>query len=247
MNGGRVDPIAEVGDHAPVRWRLLAAIGAVLLVSNVVVNGFLPAAAYVPWNLTIAAFVVLIARRGGLTWADVGLARPTMARSLRWGATGAAVVVVVFVIAVSLPSTRALFVDARAGDESVRDLLYHAVIQIPLGTVVLEEVAFRGVLPAVLGLRGVATWRWVPVVGASLLFGLWHVLPSLDLAAANTAVDDTVGGSLPLTVALAVIGTTAAGIFLCRLRWLGRGILAPVLVHLATNSTGFTIAWFIAR
>jgi membrane protease YdiL (CAAX protease family) len=247
MNGRRGDPSADGADAAPVRWRLLGAIGAVLVVSNIVVNGFLPAAAYVPWNLTIAAIVLVLARRGGLTWADVGLYRPSMTRALKWGAAVAAIVVIVYVVAVTLPLTKELFVDARAGDDSVADLLYHAVIQIPLGTVVLEEVAFRGVLPAVLGLRGVATWRWLPIVGASVLFGLWHVLPSLDLVAANAGVEDALGDSRVLTVILAVVGTTVAGVVLCRLRWLGRGLLTPVIVHLATNSTGFTIAWFIAR
>jgi len=229
-----------------VRWRLLALVVAVLVVSNIVVNRFLPAVAYVPWNLGVAALVVVLARTE-LAWPDLGLDRSTVRRSLRWGAAGAAAVAVVYVIALAVPATRSLFDDARAGDDGVRDLLYHALVQIPLGTVVLEEVAFRGVLPAVLGLRGVAGWRWPPVLAASLLFGLWHVLPSLDLAAANAGVQDAVGGSPVLTVTLAVLGTTIAGVFLCRWRWLGRGLLAPVLVHVATNSTGFTIAWFLAR
>jgi membrane protease YdiL (CAAX protease family) len=247
MTGGRGDPKADVAPEPGVQWRVLAVVVALLAVSNVIVNRFLPAAVYVPWNLAVVVLLVLLARRAGLTWPDLGLDRRTVGRSVRWGAAVAAVIVTGYVVAIALPATRALFDDARAGDERILDLLYHALVQIPLGTVLLEEVAFRGVLPALLGLRGAASWRWAPVVGASVLFGLWHVLPSLNLAAANQGVEDAVGGSLGLTVALAVLGTTIVGVFLCRLRWLGRGLLAPVIVHLVTNSSGFTIAWFMAR
>ena len=55
------------------------------------------------------------------------------------------------------------------------------------------------------------------------------------------------GDSALLIAALAVLGTTVVGVVLCRLRSLGRGLLAPVIVHLATNSSGFTIAWFMSR
>lgn len=247
MTGRRGDPTvpapAPGAGGVAVRWPLLALVVVVLLASNVVVNRVVPTAAYVPWNLGVAALLVVVARRAGLGWSDLGLHRPTMRRSLWWGVAGAAAVGAVYVLALVLPWTSELFVDARAADRGVPDLLYHSMIQIPLGTVMLEELAFRGLLPAVLGSRDVATWHWHAVLGASVLFGLWHVLPSLDLAAVNTGVQGAVGANEVLAVALAVLGTTVAGVFLCWWRWLGRGLLAPVLVHVATNSLGYAIAW----
>jgi len=56
-------------------------------------------------------------------------------------------------------------------------------------------------------------------------------------------VQGAVGANEVLAVALAVLGTTIAGVFLCWWRWLGRGLPAPVLVHVATNSLGYAIAW----
>jgi CAAX protease family protein len=57
--------------------------------------------------------------------------------------------------------------------ESGWALAYHACVRIPLGTVVLEEVAFRSVLPALAARRyGISGG----VLIASALFGLWHVL-----------------------------------------------------------------------
>lgn len=60
-------------------------------------------------------------------------------------------------------------------------LLWLALIRIPLGTVVLEEVAFRGVLPALFG--GGERWKWTAVLGAAAaviaighLSGRWWTL-----------------------------------------------------------------------
>lgn len=248
MTGSRGDPtVPPTGAGvAAARWPLLAAVVAVLLVSNIVVNRFLPSAAYVPWNLAVAALLLWLARRAGLGWSDLGLHQPTLPRSVRWGCAAAAAVGAVYALALMLPWTATLFDDARAADPGVAELLYHAVIQIPFGTVVLEEVAFRGVLLAGLGVRGVSTWHWPAALGASVLFGLWHVLPSLDLATANSGVHDAMEVNTVLTVVLAVLATTVAGLFLCWWRWLGRGLLAPVLVHVATNSFGYAIAWSLA-
>ena len=243
MTGRRGAPTADQAASDGVQWRLVVVVVGLLLASNVIVNRLLPSAAYVPWNLAVAAALVVLARRADLRWTDLGWHRPTVARSLRWGALGVAVVAGAFVVALALPATRALFEDTRAGDRDVLDLIYHVGVQIPLGTVLLEEVAFRGVLPAAFGLRGVQTWRWRPMLAASVLFGLWHVLPSLELETTNEGVVDALGRNSAITVLLAVIGATVAGVVLCRVRWLGRGILAPVLVHLATNTLGFSIAW----
>jgi membrane protease YdiL (CAAX protease family) len=61
---------------------------------------------------------------------------------------------------------------------------YQTLVRIPLGTVVLEEVAFRGV---VLGLGGSAYgWVWATVLSAAL-FGMWHALPARDLVRLNPA------------------------------------------------------------
>ena len=72
-------------------------------------------------------------------------------------------------------------------------MLWVVLVQIPLGTVVLEEVAFRGVLPALMGASPAIRWRWVPVLGASILFGLWHILPSIGIDNANAAVGGALG------------------------------------------------------
>ena len=103
-----------------------------------------------------------------------------------FGLIGLTVVGIGFGIAMAVPDLRTLFDDGRLGTLGLGTLLWVTLVRIPLGTVLLEEVAFRGVLPALFG--GGERWRWGPVLATSALFGLWHVLPSLALTQ-NAAVD----------------------------------------------------------
>jgi uncharacterized protein len=61
-------------------------------------------------------------------------------------------------------------------------MMLTAFVLIPIGTVLLEEVAFRGVL---WGLLPTARGTAVATIGSSVLFSLWHVLPSLGLDSDN--------------------------------------------------------------
>jgi membrane protease YdiL (CAAX protease family) len=121
------------------------------------------------------------------------------------------------------------------------------VLAIPLGTVVLEEVAFRGALPAVLA-REWTTLR--AVVASSALFGVWHVLPSWGIGDVNPVVDDILGdrwiGRL-ISVGVAVIGTFVVGLWWSFVRYRSGSLLAPVLAHVGTNSLAYAIAWIVTR
>jgi membrane protease YdiL (CAAX protease family) len=91
-----------------------------------------------------------------------------------------------------------------------------------------------------------ATWASIT---SSVLFGLWHILPSLRLGHTNQAVGDAVGvGTLGriLTVA-AVVGFTAlAGLLLCELRRRSGSLLAAAALHWATNGLGLLLAAALA-
>ena len=54
-------------------------------------------------------------------------------------------------LAVPMPVFNDLYHDKRVGRAFGR-VLYQALVRIPLGTALLEEVAFRGVLPALFAL-----------------------------------------------------------------------------------------------
>lgn len=216
---------------------------ALLAVSTVLTNRVLPGWAYPVTGAATAMALIVLARRNGLSLAAIGLDRATFRRSALFGLTGFAVVLIGFAVAVAVPALRGLFHDGRIGSPGFGQLLWLALIRIPLGTVLLEEVAFRGVLPALLGAG--KRWRWGPVLGAAGLFGLWHLLPSLALMR-NTAVHATFGG-LPLAVVslLAMLAAAGAGVLLHWWRHTGRGLTAPMMIHLATNSGGLVFAWLM--
>lgn len=225
-----------------LRLRLgLIVVVAILAGSNLVSNRVLTGLAYVPWNLAVAGLLLFVARRCGLSWADLGLQNRRLRRGLFVGAIAASLVVLIYTIGWALPATRPAFDDQRAA-VSFQALLFAGLIQIPLGTVVLEEVAFRGVLPALFGGRRF----WPAALASSALFGFWHVLPSLGVGAANAAVGATVGGiGLLAQTALVVLAMTAAGMLLMAYRRWGGHLVTPAIAHVATNSLGLLIAWLV--
>jgi membrane protease YdiL (CAAX protease family) len=145
-----------------------------------------------------------------------------------------------------VPATRPWFADARVNRDATWLLLYTTLVRIPLGTVVLEETLFRGVLLG-LGVRRWSTGR--AIAFSSVLFGLWHVLPAFGLSA-NPATASLAGaGAVGRTVSilLAVASTAAVGALWCWLRLRSGSLLAPVLVHVASNSFGYLLAWLVLR
>lgn len=198
-------------------------------------------AAYVPLNLAATAVILAAARRHGLSWAELGLRRDRARAGLLWGAAVAAVVAVGLAIAVAVPSLHPLLDDARVRRLDPGGVAYHALVRIPLGTVVLEEVAFRGALFAAFA-RGSDRLRAAAL--SSVVFGLWHVRPTLDALDANDVVGDPLARAG--AVAAAVVATTAAGMFFCLLRARSGSTLAPIVAHIATNSLA-TIASALVR
>ena len=181
-----------------------------------------------------AALLLWLARLAGLSWAELGLGPGTWRSGLRWAGAVIAVVAVVLAAGAALPLTRAAFRDSRYHLDLAQALLT-AFVLIPLGTVLLEEVAFRGVLWGLFRrLRGTVA----ATAASSALFGVWHVLPSLGLAASNEAVGGAVGtgrSAQAVTVLGTVLFTAAAGVVFCELRRRSGSLLAPAGLHWAVN------------
>lgn len=235
--------------HRPARRRYagLAVVIVLLVFSNLMANRVIAPWAYIPWNFSMAMVLLLVAHRAGAGPVAVGLGIRHWHRPVGIGMLLAALTALVFATGMLIPGVRQAFVDTRAASSSVWTMLYQVLIRIPLGTVVIEEVAFRGVLPALMGASPAIRWRWGPVLDASLLFGLWHILPSIGIATGNEAVRNALGGDQLVTTLLAVGSMTLAGVLLCALARLGKGIKTTMLLHWATNSLRFVAAWLVMR
>jgi hypothetical protein len=236
--GTRQEPPVHPGRSLRRRLGLFSAI-VILAASNVVSNRVWPEG-YVPWNLAVTALLIVLARRCGIGLADLGLDRARLRRGLTFGALALGVVAALYLVAVAIPATRAAFDDVRAAG-TLGAVLFAALVRIPFGTVVLEETAFRGVLPALVG----GGW-WRRTLVSSALFGLWHVLPATGVSSANAAVGEYVGGwGILAQCGLAVLATFAVGILLSAWQRWGGHLATPMLAHLATNSLGVLIAWWM--
>ncbi|MGY2067024.1 CPBP family intramembrane glutamic endopeptidase [Blastococcus sp. SYSU DS0619] len=188
---------------------------------------------YVAVNLAATGLVLVAARCVGFTWQELGFDRRRARAGLRWGGVCVAVVAAGYAAGLSIPAVRPLLADARLADAGSAEVAYQTLIRIPLGTVLWEEIAFRGVLLAAL-LRLVSPRA--AVVASAALFGLWHIRPTLSATTANALTDGSAG--LVVAVLLGCAFTAAAGVLFAWLRLRSGSLLAPVLLHLATNSLG---------
>lgn len=220
-----------------------AALGAVL-VSLVVVNVWVhvgPRRAHLVTGPLGAIALLAVGRVAGLSWASLGLSVSQLLPGLAYGAVAAGAIALVYVIGMAVPLTRRAFLDTRY-QIPMRAAVLMSLVTIPLATVVFEEVAFRSVL---WGLLEADHGTAVATVLTSALFGLWHVLPALDVTGTSTAISD--GGRPPrrrvlLTILGTVLFTALAGVVFAELRRRSDSLVAPVLLHWATNGLAVVAA-----
>lgn len=237
----------EATTRPTIGWGHVAVVVGLLALSNVMTNRVLPGFLYVPWSVGMVVLLVWYAVTvDGRHPFELGFDPRALRSGLAWGGLAFGVVLGGLLLAAALPVTRPLFEDDRVGDVPLVGMLYQTVLRIPLGTVLLEETAFRGVL---LGMLMVRTTMWRGVFWSSALFGVWHVLPAIGIEEVNPLLEDALGGGLGrvFAVAGAVVFTAAAGYLFCFLRLRSGSIVAPVLLHVATNSLGFVISWCVIR
>jgi membrane protease YdiL (CAAX protease family) len=218
--------------HRARTIRFALVVAAVAIVWNLVGNLVLPGAWYVPANLAVAAGLTATARAAGLDWSELGMARERLGRGAAVGAVSMLVVGLAIALLVAVPATRSFFESSDVARDDTGERWFTALVRIPLGTAVFEEVLFRSVLlGALLRLRG----RAGAVALSAILFGLWHVVPAWETAEGS-------GGAVVAAIVGTVAITTVAGVLFALLRLHARSVLAPVLAHTATNSFAYVAA-----
>lgn len=211
-------------------WQVrLVLLVLVLAVINLVNNLVLHSDAYVPANLAFAGAVVLIARKTGMTWDDLGLSRERLRRGVGVGLIAVGIVTMVLAAFAYVPVLADHF--RAAGTPGSEAVAWSVLVRIPFGTALPEELLFRSVLLGVL-LTKLRPSR--AALASAALFGLWHVLPTLDGASAFS------GGAG--VVAVAVVATTVAGAALAWLRVHADSVLAPVAAHAAINAVALLVS-----
>ena len=216
---------------------LAVVVIAILACSNLALNLFVPSGLHLVTYAGVSAGLLVLVRLHGMTWQDLGLDRSHF-RVIRRGWWLAGLIVAVMALRALIPASREFLADQRFVGVSAGSAAWKTLVEIPL-TVGFEELAFRGVL---LGLLLRSFTPPLAVVLASSLFGLWHVLPTLDLA-------PTVETGLPSGAVIAgvMLFTSAAGALFAWLRISDRTVASPLLVHLTVNGVAYAAGWSIVR
>jgi membrane protease YdiL (CAAX protease family) len=149
---------------------------------------------YVVANVAAAGALLAAARVSRLSWEDLGLARRRLPAGLSWGGASFALVACGYAVALAVPGLRPLLTDARVAGLDGGELAYQVLVRIPLGTVLWEEVAFRGVLLA--ALSRLVSVRAATAASAAV-FGIWPIRPTLSALAANDLSADRSSEPLP--------------------------------------------------
>jgi len=218
--------------------------------SCVVLAAYNNVAGMLPWhgrrytllNVCATGAAVAAAAASGLTATDLGLGRDELGPGLRLGSAAAAATAGGWVLIAAVPATRPVLRDDRIAGLTGREVAYQALVRIPLGTVLWEETAFRGVLQAALG-RVLPAGAAIAVTNG--VFGIWHIGPT----AAALRINGLAGGrgKMLVGVGAGVAATAAGGVLLSWLRTRSGSLAAPILLHVATNSLGALAAWAISR
>jgi membrane protease YdiL (CAAX protease family) len=199
---------------------------------------------YVPMALVWTVAFLLFGRLVGLSWAELGL--DAWLPGLLWAGGAILLVSVGMAAGVAIPRLHPLFADERVLGTSGLQVAHKSLVEVPLGTVALEEVVFRSVLLGLLTSLYGTVWG---VAGSALLFGLWHILPALEMHDAHSLTSQLGSGwrAKVGTVLGTILATGSVGVLFAMLVVWSGSVLAPMGLHWAMNSTGSVAAWLVGR
>jgi membrane protease YdiL (CAAX protease family) len=191
-------------------------------------------------NLAATGTLLAAAAASGLTGTDLGVRGDRLAAGVRAGGPPALALAAGWLILAAVPAARPVLGDRRISGLTGRGVAYQALVRIPVGTVLWEEAAFRGVLQA--SLRRVLPGP-AAIAVTSAVFGLWHIRPTADALRINQVAASRRAALGP--VCAAVAATAVAGLLLSGLRDRSGSLAAPMLLHLTANSGALLAAWAV--
>jgi membrane protease YdiL (CAAX protease family) len=164
------------------------------------------------------------------------MGRRSILTGVAWAVGAVLLVALGYTVALALPFAHR----AAAAPPSTRTAMYAALVEVPFATVLLEEIAFRGVL---WGLLAHDHGPWVATGLSSLLFGLWHVAGALEDGGVGRPgwLTGTWWGAVAW-IAGTVLFTALAGVLFAEVRRRSGSVFAAMGLHWATNGIGTLFA-----
>jgi len=239
-SGDTVGSATSPGVHEATAVAFIAA-------ANVVLNRTVRGPFAVPAGLAAGAIAVVLGARAGASLRKQGLSLESAPRGVRVGLYAGLPIALIVGLGAFLPPTRRFFRDVGITQATRRKAAYEVFVRIPLATSVGEELMFRSALEGIL-VRTRSPLRASLI--SAMLFGAWHILPTLDRMRLNWGLDPAQGRGAGRRAAVVVgtVGVTAAASL--GLSWLSRysgSVIAPVLVHYGVNAGGFGGSWLASQ
>lgn len=219
---------------------LIILIG-VLVVYNVIINKYLPQKWHLLFALSLSVGLIWwVVNFSDLTLESLSTRIGSIVPGLIYGTVAYVIISLAIASTIFIPAAKGFLNDKRVIRLSTRQFLYKTLVNLPIGTVFLEEVVFRGVMLALL-MQEFSTLNSVLI--SSLLFGLWHIIPAYTSVVTNDALNKMKKPAIPV-VAGTVFITFLAGIGFSWLRLASGSLIAPMMAHFATNSGGLIASWW---
>lgn len=172
-----------------------------------------------------------------ISLSDLGLSKDQFKKSLKPSLLIALGINLALLVAFLV--NQEMFKDNRYNQSIVQALSYVFLV-LPIKTVLIEELLFRGVLLA--GMRKKVSFRKSAII-SSVAFGLWHV-PSSRHTSTNALPPIFGIFERPLLVLAIVIATFCAGLLLCEVRKRFDSLYVPIVAHWMINGSGILFAYW---
>lgn len=208
---------------------------------------YIPKRYYVVTNVLTAAGALVYAWFSGASWGSLGLGWSQLFTGLVAGLLVSIPIIIIIIGVAAIPMFRNFFSDGPSKHASTKVTRFELAVRIPFGTALSEEILFRSVLLSLLMAAYNTLWA---VIIASALFGIWHIIPTLDTLSRNDSFStliDEYRHRRVLSLLLTILVTMVAGIGFCMLRlWTG-SVATPWVVHTMINSVAVMSGFLVMR
>lgn len=223
----------------------------VIAIYSIVITRYIPKKYYSFSNLLIAAGAIAYGLLIGLSRAQLGILLPLTVSGFIIGALLSIPIILVILGATSQKKLRQHFSETPRKNYNLHAFCYEFFFRIPFGTALSEEVIFRSVLLAILLSNHTQP---VAVIASAVLFGLWHVFPTLHTIKNHDPLiemmDDTQKRNI-IAVTTTVLTTSAAGVAFSFLAVRTGSFVASWIVHCTINGFatlgGYLAVWHEKR
>ena len=213
-------------------------ISILILLYGTVLARLIPKKWHIILNISIAILAIIMGFSFGLSLEQMGLSPYSIKDGIIVAIIASVVIVFGTIVIAIIPPFRRFFLGENLANANGKLLTFEAAIRIPFSTALIEEILFSGVL---LGLLLTQLPVAQALILSAILFGLWHVFPTITSLEQNDAAAAIVGAKKSRQragVIAAIIITSIAGLVFGWLRVLAGSVLAPWLVHWSINASG---------